>query len=81
MGLVVHREREEGHDPRALDLVAQLLLVAGAGARDPPGQDLPPLGYEVLEDMGRLVVQGQRLVFAEPARLAPVVRLLPGVGV
>src|SRR4030081_3521497 len=66
-----HGVREQRHVAAALDGGGHLALVAGAVPRDAARHDLAPLGDEVLELGGVLVVHLQGLVGAVPAHLAP----------
>src|SRR5215468_3374073 len=68
--LARHGERHEGDHARALDGERHLALVLGAVAADAPGDDLAPVGDEVLERLRVLVVDLHRLVGAEAAHLA-----------
>src|SRR5215211_4258239 len=64
-----HRVGDEGHVPRALDRQRHLPLVLGAVPGDPPRDDLPPLGDEVLEGVLILEVDQLDLLGAEAADL------------
>src|SRR6185503_17509578 len=63
-------EVEEREEARALDRHAQLALVAGLGAGDARGDDLPVLVDEVLQDGDVLVVHLFHLLGGEAAELA-----------
>ena len=76
MSLIVHGEGNKGHYPGPLDLRGQFLLVMRTGACYTSRQDLSPFSDEVFKYMRCLVIDGQRLLFAEPARLPLIVRLL-----
>src|SRR5215468_12757098 len=67
--LARHGERHEGDHARALDGERHLALVLGAVAADAPGNDLAPVGDEVLERLRVLVVDLDLLVGAEAADL------------
>src|SRR3954466_7870563 len=69
--------RDERDLARALDRRLQLALVLGAGARDPPRQDLAALGHERPDQLHVLVVDVVDLVRAELADLAPAEQRAP----
>src|SRR3954452_9085239 len=54
-----------------LDRLLQGALVVGAGARDPPRQDLRALGDELLQELDVLVIDVVDLVGAELTDLPP----------
>src|SRR5215472_11152101 len=66
----VRHVRDERDLARALDRRLELALMHGAGARDPPRQDLPALGDERRDQLHVLVVDVVDLVRAELADLA-----------
>ena len=49
-------ERQQGHDAGSLDRIGEVSLLFGGEARQPAGQDLAALGYELLEQIDILVV-------------------------
>src|SRR5215468_495543 len=60
---------DEGQAAGALDGHRHLALVLGAVPRDPPRDDLPPLGHEVLQHRLVLEVGVAALLGAEAAHL------------
>src|SRR3954447_26860754 len=71
VGLLVRGERDQRQVARPLDRLLQGALVVGAGARDPPRQDLRALGDELLQELDVLVIDVVDLVGAELTDLAP----------
>ena len=76
MFLFVHSKGQQGHEPGPLDLCGQFLLVPRACAGNPSRQNLSPFSDEILQNMGRFIVDGEALLLAEFARLSLIV-LLP----
>ena len=64
-------EVQQREEASALDRHAQLALVAGLGAGDARGNDLPVLVDEVLQDRDVLVVDFLDVLRGEAAELAP----------
>src|SRR5512140_1401768 len=73
-------ECDQRENPRLLDLHRQLPLVLRAVPRDAAGDDLPPLGDELLDHVRVLVVDRELFLRAEAAELLADVPLLPSSG-
>src|SRR5688572_12925019 len=73
----VRHIRDQRDLTRAFDRGLQLPLVLRAGARNPPGQNLPALRDERTEQLHVLVVDVVDLVRAELADLAPAEQCAP----
>src|SRR5262245_66521664 len=69
--LLVRGERDQRQMACPLDRLLQGALVVGAGARNPPRQDLRALGDELLQELDVLVIDVVDLVGAELTDLAP----------
>ena len=74
-GLLLDRERQQGDITRSLDGHCQLALVKGTVARDPPGQDLTPLGDVLAQLVDVLVIDRGPLAGTVDAEAADL--LLP----
>src|SRR4051812_4639126 len=73
------RERQQRDVPRLLDRVREPPLVRSADARNAPGNDLPPLRHERMQQLRVLVIDVVDPLDAETAHfLAPEVLLLLG---
>src|SRR5512140_3261162 len=73
-------EGDQRENPRLLDLHRQLPLVLRAVPRDAAGDDLPPLGDELLDHVRVLVIDRELFLRAESAELLADVPLLPSSG-
>jgi len=63
---VVH----ESHLSGTLDFSGQTTLVLSAGTGDSAGNDFAALGYEVLENVRTLIIEGKVLIRTEAAELS-----------